>query len=204
MAIIQNRLSTEPITAPYIDPNGRTFTLNQDWEGGPIAIEDTSGGMNYQAWFLSYAGGEFTITPETAGVPFVIPIPPTTSKQCSFCFDQNARPTVAWVDDNDQGHLYWYDTLAADYQVFDFANPVWGLALTLDDKRRKQIAANDILLWYTLPAATAGQYVLYHRLQRDRFTDIYTMKDPVWPYIYKNGMNEGLRVQISLSTEAPA
>jgi len=204
MAIIQNRLSTEPFVAPYIDPNGRSYTLNEDWEGGPIAIEDTSEGQNYQPWFLSYAANAFTITPEITGGPVVVPTGPVTSIQCSFCFDQNARPTIAWVDELDVGHLYWYDTIAADYVVYDFESPVYGIAVTMDDKRRKQIAANDILLWYTVPAATAGQYILYHRRQRDRFDDPYLMINPSWPYIYKVGMNEGLRVQISLSTAGPA
>lgn len=203
MAIIQNRLSTEPVIAPYIDPNGRTFTLNQDWEGGPIAVEDTSEGQNYQPWFLSYAANAFTITPETTGAPVVVATGSVTSVQCSFCFDQNARPTIAWIDDLNQAHLYWYDTLAADYQILDFEETIYGVAVTMDDKRPKQIAANDILLWYTVDSPTPGQYALYHRLQRDRFDNAYFMIDPAWPYIYKNGMNEGLRVQISLSTAGP-
>jgi hypothetical protein len=202
MAIIQNRLSTEPFVAPYIDPAGRTHTLNEDWEGGPIGEEDTSEGMNYQAWELTFAAGDFLITPETTGSP-IIPLTGVDSVQCSFCFDQNARPTIAWVDSSDQGHLYWYNTIAAEYQTFDFANPVWGLALTLDDKRSKQIAANDILLWYTLPAAGPDHYALFHRKQRDRFDDIYPMADPVWPYIHKLGMHDELRVQIDLSTAPP-
>lgn len=203
MAIIQNRLSTDPVIAPYIPPAGIDHTLNEDWEGGPIAVGNTAKGMNYQAWKLTFSVDRFVITPQVSGSPVEYLIG-SDSKQCSFCFDQNARVSIAWVDTSDQGHLYWYNTDESQFVTTDFANPVWGLALTLDDKRARQTAANDILLFYTLPAAGEGHYILYHRRQRDRFTDIYILKDPVWPYIHKIGMNEGLRVQINLSTEAPA
>ena len=205
MAIPDNRLSTVPIVGNYLPPDDIDHTLNEDWEQGPIGLEDTTAGLNNQAWHLTYAAGEFTVTPSDTGSPEVIETgeEPIDSVQCSFAFDQNGRISITWVDSSDQGHLYWYDSSFGDFIVTDFATPVWGLALCLDDKRDLEISANDILLWYTLPAAGLDHYILYHRRQRDRFEVEYEMADPVWPFIHKLGMNDGLRVQISLSTASP-
>lgn len=148
------------------------------------------------------SGGTFTITPEDEGAPYVV-LSGQNSVQCTFAFDNNARPTVAWVDDTDQGYLYWYSPIANDFIITTVATPVVGIALTLDDKRITQQQANDILAWYTLPSGP-GQHALYMRRQRDRYDDIYEMLNPAWPYIHKCGMNEVNRVQLDLSTEAPA
>jgi hypothetical protein len=206
MTVRQHRLSTEPSVGAYLSPDDIDHTLNEDWEKGPIGIGDTSGGMNNQDWHLTFAGGEFTITPSDTGAPVVIVTgeEPLDSVQCSFCFDQNGRATIVWIDSNDSGHLYWFDIFEGDFVTFDFQNPVTSVALCLDDKRARQVGINDMLLWYTIPAAGPDHYALYNREQRDRFEDIYPMFDPVWPYIHKLGMNDELRVQITTSTVPPA
>lgn len=193
-------ISTTPVVDTYLDPDGRTVTLNEDWENGPIAVQDTSEGLRYQPWHLTFADGNFTITPETTGAPVVV-LSGVESIQCSFAFDQNGRPTIAWESADQQGHLYWYDTEVGEFVTTDFATPITGLALTLDDKRPWQTGASDIQLWYTLPSG--NQYTLWCRYQRERFGVPYERKTPAWPYIHKCGMHEGLRVQLSLSTNPP-
>ena len=147
--------------------------------------------------------GTFTITPETVGDPVIVLSGVTSSQQCTLAFDQNGRPTIAWEDLNQQGYLYWYDTVAAQFVTTAFQQPVTGIALTLDDKRIRQSGANDILLFYTQPNQD-GTYTLYHRRQRDRYGVTYELKTPSWPYIHKCGMHEELRVQLTLSTDPPA
>ena len=201
MAIPDNRLSTEPIVADYIDPNGRDTVANEAWEGGPVAIGDTTQGRNNQAWKLTFAGGTFTLTPEDTGSPVDV-LTGQTSVQCSFGFDQNGRPSIAWVTGTGQGYLYWYDTGGAgDYVITAFHNPVASVGLTMDDKRVRQIATCDLLLFYTIE--DGQDHALYFREQRDRFDTAHLLQKPVWPYIQKIGMNQGLRVQLDLSTEAP-
>ena len=200
MSIPQNRLSDEPVPAPYIPPDDLVHALNEDWERGPIAVNDSSGGMANQDWKLTFSGGVFTVTPQTTGSPTDY-LSGIDSIQCSFCFDQNAQPNIAWIDSSNIGHLYWYDTQNAMFDTLDLVTPVFGIALTLDDKRPREVRINDILLFYTI--ASGGGHALQHRRQRDRYTDIYPLADPVWPYIHKLGMHEALRVQISLSTAPP-
>lgn len=198
-------MSSEPFVADYLDPDGRPDTINEDWEHGPIAVEDTTEGLQYQAWHLTFAGGVFTITPETTGTP-VDYLTGVESIQCSFTFDQAGRPTIVWESSDQQGHLYWYDTTQGQYVTTDFANPISGLALTLDDKRNRQAGNSDIQLWYTLPSTDGNpeHFTLWCRYQTDRFDTAYERANPAWPYIHKCGMNEGLRVQLSMSTEAPS
>jgi hypothetical protein len=204
MTVPQNKLSDPFVTTDYMYPDDQPrTTLNEDWENGPLAVLDTSEGAQYQAWKITYEGGDFILTPQTTGPP-VIALEGIDSIQCSFCFDQNANYTITWESADNQGHLYWYDTAEAQYVTTDFATPIWGLALTLDDKRRLQTGESDMVLWYTLPGPVPGQYILYSREQRTRFETAHEMQNPAWPYIHKCGMQEGMRVGLDLSTEPPA
>jgi hypothetical protein len=103
MTVRQHRMSTVPHVGAYLDPDGRTFTINEDWEQGPLALNDSSLGLAYQAWHLTFAAGDFTMTPEDTGPPVVV-LSGIDSVQCSCAFDQNAHVTIAWVDSSDQGH----------------------------------------------------------------------------------------------------
>lgn len=201
MAIPDNRLSTDPFAADYVDPDGRVTNINEDWEAGPIAIGDTTEGRKYQAWHLTFDSGDFTITPEDTGAPVVL-LSGEDSVQCSFTFDQNGRPSLTWIDSAGNGYAYWYDTAGAgDYAKTIFQTPTTSVAMTMDDKRTNQIQSCDMILFYTYEEA--GRHLLFCRYQRDRFDTPYPLKDPAWPYLHKCGMNVGLRVQLSMSTEAP-
>ena len=203
MADPGDALSNPTVEAPYIPPDGRDTGLNVDVEAGPLAIGDTSLGAFYQVWEMTFDTDHFVLTPETTGPPVII-LTGIDSIQCTFAFDQNARPTIAWEDSANQGHLYWYDPIANDFKIIDFAVPIYGLALTLDDKRATQMQANNVRLWYTLPNLTrSGEYVLWQRKQVERYTIARQMPNLVWPYIHKCGMHEALRNQISLSSVAP-
>jgi hypothetical protein len=203
MTVRQHRLSTEPDVSAYLPPDDVDHTLNDDWEKGPIALNDTSGGMANQDWHLTFAAGDFTLTPSDTGSPTVI-LSGIDSVQCSFAFDQNGQPAITWIDSSDGGHIWWFDIQTGQPEIFDFQNPVTSVGLCLDDKRPREVGINDMLLWYTIPAAGPDHYSLHNREQRDRFLTDYPMADPVWPFIHKLGMNSELRVQITTSTEPPA
>ena len=203
MADPGDRLSNPTVEAPYIPPDGRDTGLNVDVEAGPRAIGNTAFGAFDQVWELTFDTDHFVLTPETTGAPVNL-LTGIDSIQCTFAFDQNARPTIAWEDSANQGHLYWYNPIDNDFVTTDFAVPIYGLALTLDDKRATQMQANNVRLWYTLPSQTVGgQYVLWQRKQVERYEIAREMGNPVWPYIHKCGMHEALRNQVSLSTQAP-
>ena len=206
MAAPQDRLSTVVHEGIWEDPDVRDRTLNEDYEAGPKGVGDTSEGLQFQPWKLTFVAGEFIATPENEGSPYTI-LPTATfpavqdSVQCSFAFDQNARPTVAWVTSGGAAKLYWYSSLAADFVITELGTNIAGIMLCLDDKRPFQIAASDTLLWYT--QVNGSEYDLYQRRQRDRYDPPIFQKANVWPYIHKLGMTDVLRVQLKLTTTGP-
>jgi len=197
MSIIEHRLSTEVIESDWISPDDTERPdLDEDWEAGPIALNDTSEGLRYQTWHLTWDNGtgDFTVTPDTTGSPVAV-LNAANVTQCSLCFDQNGHVNIAYVASG-QAYLYWYDTNLADWTTDALDASVVSVMLTLDDKRPTQTSANDIILWYTRDMT--GQYDLFTREQRDRFLDEYPMRENVNPYLVKLGMNRGLRLQVGL------
>lgn len=201
MAIPEDRLSTTVISADWLPPDERARQLDEDYEQGPIALNDTSEGINYQPWHLTYnvINGEMTATPETSGSPVVV-LTVLGVTQLSFCFDQNAHVNVAYTTLSGQTYLYWYDTVLGNWTTTTLPSAVFCPTLTMDDKRPTQTTINDFLLWWTEEQLDAT-YTLYSAQQRDRFDPLVPreMAQDVYPYIYKCGMNKGLRVQLGLS-----
>lgn len=197
MAIIQDRLSTITVPDEYLPPEERnraSFLL--DFEGGPIAFTDTSGGMNYQTWALTYDGLDIILTPEITGSAVVV-LSVAGCEQISFCFDKNARPSVVYILGT-SAFLYWYDTTLGYFTTTEFTG-VHSAMLSLDDKRELETANNDILFWYTKEVAV-DEFNLYHRRQRDRFLNEILMASDTFPYVYKVGMHKGLRGQLALTS----
>lgn len=195
MAIIDDRLSSSVRAAPFLDPDSRLRTLNEDYEIGPIAVEDMSEGSRYQTWRLSFSAGAFTITPEITGGPVVI-LTGQTSQYCSFCFDKNGHVYIFWVDDSDLCHFYWYDSVSETNVITDYPLAFHGMVY-LDDKRDMQSGTSDVLLVYT--QANGLQYDFYHERQRDRFNTPILLASDVPPYVRQTGMHAELRGQFLLS-----
>lgn len=208
MAILEDRLSTQVVDAVYVPPEDEIrYSFQEDFEGGPKYVSDTSGGMNFQIWDLVYADPTITLVPRDSGAPYQV-LSVAGCKQLSFCFDQNARPSVFYSTQTSSFH-YWYDTEVAQFVTTEYPDMVSG-HLSLDDKRDTQFSANDILLWYTKEdPVTAGVYYLYHRKQRERFQTEYVMRMdpntamPVPPYLLKAGMHAGIRGKVTLTYRTP-
>jgi len=197
MAIPENRLSTSLVERLWIPPDERerpTFTV--DYEFGPIALNNTSKGLFYQPWTLSYDAGasNLIVTPEVTGPPVVVLNTPGVT-QCTLAFDQNGNVTIGFTGGG-VPKLYWYDTLAANYVITTFDADAIFPTVCLDDKRFTQSNSSDILMFYTRPVL--GLYNLYYRQQRERFETPRLLKTDTYPYLYKAGMNYGNRVQIAL------
>lgn len=202
MAIPEDRMSTSVVDDEWLPPDERNRELTEDYEQGPIALNDTSEGLDYQVWHLTYqiAGGNFVVTPETTGSPVVelTGIPPID--QCSLAFDQNGHVNIAYSLTGGATYLYWYDTLAAGWVTTLLPSAVFCPTLTLDDKREFATSTNDILMWWT-EKQPDDTYNLYRAQQRDRFDPLVPkeMSIDVYPYIYKLGMHQGLRIKLGLS-----
>lgn len=198
MGIIDNRLSTTPVTNDWLPPDDRNrVNWLEDYEAGPIALNDPSEGLSYQPWHMVYnpSTDDFVVTPETVGSPTTV-LNVADVDQCTFTFDQNGHVTIAYQVGSD-AYLYWYDTLAADWVTDLLDTGVTWPSVYMDDKRETQNDANDILLMYTIQQID-DSWNLYYRQQRDRFTIEYLLKEGCQPYLYKTGMHYGLRGQIAL------
>ena len=198
MTIPDHRLSTEVKEAPFIPPDGNERDWLEDFEKGPIALNDTSEGINYQDWHLTWddGTGDFTVTPDV-GSPSVV-LNAVNVISCSFAFDNAAHVTIAYVTTGNVGHLYWYDTVAIDWVTTDFIDEISSMMLALDDKRETQTNSADVVLLATY--VELGQYNFYSLEQRDRYLIKYPMLLDTYPYIYKYGMHEELRGQIVLAS----
>lgn len=194
MTIREHRLSTTVVQSDWISPDERTRSLDEDYEAGPIALNDTSQGLKNQVWHLTwdFASGDFTATPETTGSPQVV-LNATSVTQCSLAFDQNAHINIAYTSGG-VAFLYWYDTVADNWTTTQLGSSVITPTLTLDDKRQRQTNSSDVLLWYTKQNPD-GSTNLYTKEQRDRYLIEYDM-GPFPRYLYKLGMNVGFRVQV--------
>lgn len=203
MASIEDRMSTTPQISGYLQPDGVDRILNEDWERGPLALEDVTEGLYYQDWKLTwdYGTGDFIVTPQSFGFPSVVLPAVANVTQCSLAFDKNGHINIAYTA-NGLPYLYWYDTVAASWLTTALPATVNCPTLTLDDKRRMESANNDIILWWTEHQG-AGLYNLYRALQRDRFDPLVPklMSTGMPKNIFKCGMHDGLRVQLTLSNK---
>ena len=201
MAIPDNKSSSTPFPAPYIPPDDYDRSLDEDKEAGPVAIGDPSQGQRYQVWHLTYSDPDFTLTPETFGAPVTSPDLPAVAgvTQCSIAFDQNANIAIAYTAGG-VASLYWYDTGQGQYTTTPSIAGAISPTLTFDDKRPRQSQLNDILLFYTkLVSTNPDTWVLHYRQQRESYSVERTFVGPAWPYVWKCGMHEALRIQVITS-----
>lgn len=198
MAIPEDRMSTLPAPGDYLTPDDISHTSLIDYEAGPLAFGNTSLGSFYQTWLMRYVGDDLVVVPQTTGSA-VTALTVSGVTKATFAFDQNANITISYFKAGIH-NLYWFDSSVNQYITSQPATNVVSSAVTLDDKRKTQTNSSDILLFYTKLNPDGVSYALYQRKQRQRYGTEKLMKAFAPPYITKLGMNNGLRVQISMST----
>jgi hypothetical protein len=200
VSIPDDRLSTTILEAEYLDPDGRDRELDEDYEMGPVDVNDPSLGLMYQVWKLTYNPGtsDLSITSEITLQTYVgvLNIPNLT--QCSLAFDQSGHLNISYTAAG-VAFRFWYDTSIADHVTTNLGADVIGPQLTLDDKRDMEVGVSDVLMWYTRQQPDLS-YNLYYTQQRDRYEDERLLTTNVRPYVWKLGMHIKLRVQVSLRT----
>lgn len=159
-------LINEPVTSPFMYPRSKSYPLIESWELGGVAIGDSSEELtryNWQAWT---DGRTITIKRSDLDTYHVLLMDDNIT-EIDFTFDQNMRPCIAYVAGG-VSKLYWYDTQQAK-QVIDEYPLITNPRVSLDDKRRFNVANSDIIFAYIRDDK------LCYRQQRQRFSVEYVL-----------------------------
>lgn len=195
MAMPANTLSPLPAASAFLEPDDRVRTsLLVDYEMGGADIGDPSQGLQVKAWEARVSAGTIQVRPDGSGA-WTNVVSDTGITEIALAFDQNMRPTVAYVAGG-AAKLYWYDAVTAAYVTTTYAgasSPV----VTMDDKRDMQVGLNDVLLFYL----HSGR--VKHRRQRDRYTIEYDLADvPLGKTrITRWGFTAGKRIQLEFGND---
>ena len=176
------------------DDDGRP-SLTEDYEMGGIALNDPSQGLLVQHWRARLDGDDVLVGPDPYSSESVV-ITDADITELSLAFDQNMRPTIAYVAAG-VTKLYWYDTVPEQHVTTVFNAEDRSPFVTMDDKRAPAtlINTNDVLFFYIRGTT------LYYRQQRDRFqTERALATVGADQFIVKCGMSRALRVQVHLSS----
>lgn len=192
-------LSSTVIPGNYLPPDGQLYSRVRDYELGGIALQDPSQGSMYQVWECNlYIDPETlvgTVTLQAPTVPeFTVWVRPGVT-DISFTFDQNMNPFIAFLEAG-VAKYWWFDVLVNEQIFSDLPAGSTAPVATLDDKRRTQTGASDIILAYT----RAGN--LYFRAQRDRYLVEYLLKAGVTGRAIQIGMADVRRVQFEVGALA--
>lgn len=197
MSLPENSLSPyDPPVANWIAPDnlGRPADLLTDYEEGGIALDDPSEGLQGYIWRARLVGNDIMLGKSPYTVETIV-LTDTGITELSLSFDQNMRPTIAYVAGG-QAKLYWYDSVPEMQVTTNLAADVLSPFLGLDDKRSPAtvLTTNDTLLFYIRGTS------LYYRQQRDRYATERLLK--TYPdnniRIGRVGITRGLRMQIQI------
>ena len=186
----EGRLSTAKVPAPILGGRALKSSPKIDYEDGPIALNDPSAGLFYQIWTgQAYDGGIFLFSDLVERQDILNALNIT---EMSFTFDQNGRPTVAYVYYG-IAKIWWYDSTIENHATTEIGSGVRRPRVILDDKRQTQTNSSDIILGYI------KNENLYYRQQRDRFGTEYLLATDVVGRLQKIGMGNNLRLQFVVS-----
>lgn len=89
---------------------------------GGIDINDSSLGLNYQLWNISYIDNDIIITSTLNNKQYIVYTVEDAS-DISIAFDQNMNPWCLYQKE-EQYYLYWYDVTINQYSLTLFENIV--------------------------------------------------------------------------------
>ncbi len=183
------RLSTVSVPAISI-LGGRALTggLKQDFEDGPIELNDPSAGLYYQIWQGIASDQGVRLVKDAGNGEGTDVLTQLNITEMSFTFDQNGHPSVCYTQYG-QTKIYWYDSTVGTMAITLIGSGIGSPKIFLDDKRQTQTAISDMIVGYI------KQEQLCYRLQRDRFGTEYVLATNVKGRLQKIGMGNNLRLQ---------
>lgn len=146
--------------ASFLPPRNKPQKPTASWELGGIALSDTSEPMTY--YWYGYVKSKAIYLQRSGAEPVAVLAFAGEVTEMSFSFDQNMRPTIAYIEDG-VAKLYWYDASAAKNVLTLYPN-ITNPRLSLDDKRKFNIGNSDIIFAYVI-----DHNRLCYRLQRERY-----------------------------------
>lgn len=149
------------VETPFLDPRERKYLLTESYESGGVALSDPSEPLTDYIWYAWTDGESIWIKREDLTTEILV-ITDVKITEIDLTFDQNMRPCIAYVA-NGIAKLYWYDSQAAAQTTSVFSN-IKNPRVSLDDKRRFNIANSDIILAYLVGSS------LCYRVQRERYS----------------------------------
>ena len=155
--LISNRVTTQ-----FLYPRSKSYPLTESWENGGVALFDPSEELTKYAWKAWTDGTTVTVKRDDLATETVL-ITDSNITEVDLTFDQNMRPCIAYVA-NGVSKLYWYDSFRA-MQVTDNFVGITSPRVSLDDKRRFNVANSDIIFAYI-----SKDNKVKYRIQRERFS----------------------------------
>lgn len=149
------------VTTPFNYPRSKSYPLTESWDNGGVALSDPSQDLTKHVWQAWTDGKTITVKRSDLDTYHVV-LMDSNITEIDLTFDQNMRPCIAYVA-NGIGKLYWYDSQQAMQVITEYpliTNP----RVSLDDKRRFNVANSDIIFAYQ----KCDQ--LCYRVQRERFS----------------------------------
>ncbi|WP_201595312.1 hypothetical protein [Psychrobacter vallis] len=154
-------LITNTVTTPFLYPRSKSYLPSESWELGGVALSDSSEDLDKYVWRAWTDGSTIKVQRDDLETYQVV-LMDSNVTDVDLTFDQNMRPCIAYVA-NGISKLYWYDTQQAMQVITEFPL-ITSPRVSLDDKRRFNVANSDIIFAYQ-----KGDTLCY-RLQRERFT----------------------------------
>jgi len=203
MSLPNNKVPSNPPmpdTFEYLQYGGiENATFTEDYELGGVALSDSSQGQQVRVWKVRISEGGKYILLGAEGVPEILKYEAAafgTLTEVSLAFDQNMKPTIAFVEAG-QAKFLWYDSAVEAEVITTLATDVKNPRVSLDEKRPDFGTTNDVILSYLIENADHTSQNLYVRVGRDRYTVEYLIQSGVSinNILWKTGMNLSFRFQ---------
>lgn len=164
----------DQVTHPFLYPRSKSYDFTESWELGGVAISDPSEPLTDYVWHAwTDKTNIYLKRADLDNEQILISDKPDSITEIDITFDQNMCPCIAYLAGG-VAKLYWYNAEISDYDTTIIAgakNP----RVSLDDKRRFNVANSDIILAYL----SGGR--LCYRLQRERYTNEHELVNAVPP-----------------------
>ena len=182
-------------SANFLAPDDIPRTsLLRDLELGSLLLFDTAGGLRQAVWEGYLEDNALRVWVPPSGLVTEVLGNLGTVTELSLAFDSNMRPHFAYVEDG-VPKFYWYDTSTNQNTITPYPG-ILSPRLCLDDKRDRQGASRDVLMFYLREGS------LYCRQQRDRYEVEYFLQETAALAIDQVGMAAHNRLRIELVYDA--